>query len=489
MLASAPRIDPEEHLRKLDVFVAEETTKYNQTLRSVSELRRKYESAVGRGLTTKHCDSLNRRVQSAARVAEAFRSNLERASQQQQSMRNLIQMQNRAGAIARGGGVTNSGQTTGVNGLLPPTPKLKQMATAPSTNTSAFQLNPAMNQSRHLALKNAAVSSSTNNTQSSSNDDDEINIIDSNEKKDGDYKCPYTLAPFKDPYANINCSHHIDAVSLKQELIKSSKPKTPKCKKPGEKPKPPLGSFHCPVYGCSQLWTVTSYRKDNEFLKEIQLYFNKDKDNDSSSSGAGNGVGNGVASGDKVNSSASSSSFSSNSSSSNIYGGSGSGSPAGEANSTGKRKRPEVVYVDLISDSEPDEPAPKAAKSSKPTSSASSETDAETDLDVDGVGDRALTQPLLPRVRVIPGTGTNTAATPSSSSSSPLSSSVAAASAAALSPLVQEERSISNRIAVLEATKHLVKVVVNRNSSKTSTPSAVRPNADPSSVLTIEGMG
>ena len=229
-------------LANLEREAVEFRGKFDSYMRDIAEADRKVHSARARNLTEKHIGQLERRAQGCRNLAEKARNECQQALNRVHQYRNVV-----------------------------------AMASVVPQSTSATQQYTARDlHARDVAEPNAAATAATETKIES---DDEMEILgDSGGLQEGDFKCPCTLTPFTDPCANEWCSHHINYDSLKQLLARADKPKNRPMPKPGERPVPPLGSFHCPVYGCSKLWSQKSFRKDAEYLIKVKEFFdNKEK--------------------------------------------------------------------------------------------------------------------------------------------------------------------------------------------------------------------
>jgi len=106
-------------------------------------------------------------------------------------------------------------------------------------------------------------------------EDEFMTILEPAHGHQSEYVCPYTLTPFTRPFANKNCSHHLDEQSVRQLLVRAARPRQLKVAKVGERPLPPPEHFNCPVYGCTRHWGPDTFSFDSQFLGKVKSFFAK----------------------------------------------------------------------------------------------------------------------------------------------------------------------------------------------------------------------
>ena len=137
-------------------------------------------------------------------------------------------------------------------GNLLPSPQLNAQTCTSMSTGATFEHKPNQNQ-----------------------DSDGVIVIEPPNGHENDFLCPYTLEPFKRPYSNKNCSHHIEETSLQQLLTRAAQPRIAKANKPSKQSSAPPGYFYCPVYGCFCLWGVETSTFDPLFLLKTRLFFER----------------------------------------------------------------------------------------------------------------------------------------------------------------------------------------------------------------------
>jgi len=179
----------------------------------ISQADAKVESAIRRGLTDRHVQGLRRKAAFLRQMAETVRANCQQAMDGLRQYEHVVRI---AGPGPCGAQTQTHGQGQGpamAQGQAQPMRQQQQPPTGQVLNLQQMEAQAAANaqaQAQAAVKPKVEPSSSSSNSISNTNnstateeeeeEEEEMEIVETGAAAERDFMCPYSMAPFTDPY-------------------------------------------------------------------------------------------------------------------------------------------------------------------------------------------------------------------------------------------------------------------------------------------------